>query len=84
MMDTFDREAGKQLVRHPGLRLRVRRMTTRAARPFASLALTLAVALLAVLGGLLMSSGPRTRTRPARFRPAVSPARSTTPVRASC
>ena len=32
-------------------------MTTRAARPFASLALTLAVALLAVLGGLLMSPG---------------------------
>ena len=56
MMDAFDREAGDQLVRYPALRLRIRRMTTRAARPIASLALTLALALLAVLGGLLMSS----------------------------
>ena len=43
--------------RLPALRLRVRRITTRAARPIAALALAPAVALLAVLGGLLMSSG---------------------------
>ena len=41
--------------RLPALRLRVRRKITRAARPIASLARALAIALLAVLGGLLMS-----------------------------